>query len=133
MKLFHSSTDSRKCSKILLRTLGPIPPFGTRRRLLWSSSTSTTRLPMTAKSIGFPYVRLSPLSSLLADIFDGVLHPRFKKFYFIHHKWLQGWIDEANGDPPIRMGSLQASGSPRLRAACFTRCSSSDRRLASKE
>ena len=51
---------------------------------------------MTAKSIGFPYVHLSPLSSLLADdIFDGVLHLRFKKFYFIHHKWPQGWIDEA--------------------------------------
>ena len=28
-------------------------------------------------------------------IFIGVLHLRFKKFYFIHHKWPQGWIDEA--------------------------------------
>ncbi|KAH9009544.1 hypothetical protein EDB84DRAFT_1280411, partial [Lactarius hengduanensis] len=24
-----------------------------------------------------------------------LLHPRFKTYYFTHHKWPQGWIDEA--------------------------------------
>jgi hypothetical protein len=27
--------------------------------------------------------------------FNEVLHPQFKTYYFIHHKWPQAWIDEA--------------------------------------
>jgi hypothetical protein len=28
-------------------------------------------------------------------LLDEVLHPRFKTFYFTHHKWPQPWIDDA--------------------------------------
>jgi hypothetical protein len=28
-------------------------------------------------------------------LLNEVLHPRFKMFYFTHHKWLQPWIDNA--------------------------------------
>lgn len=38
----------------------------------------------------------SPFSSLVADMFfDGVLHPKYKTYYFKHHKWPQDWIDDA--------------------------------------
>jgi hypothetical protein len=37
---------------------------------------------------------LSPFSSFMSDVFfDGVLYPKFKTFYFTHHKWPQEWID----------------------------------------
>ncbi|KAH9017263.1 hypothetical protein EDB84DRAFT_1276612 [Lactarius hengduanensis] len=51
---------------------------------------------MIATSIGYLYVcLLSPCTFVANIFFDEVLHPRFKTFYFSHHKWPQGWTDKA--------------------------------------
>lgn len=74
----------------------------TRISFLWSELlvhehmlylTSITPRQMTRSCIELPFVCLHSHQVVLYTKSDLVLHPRYKKSYFVHKKWLPDWID----------------------------------------